>query len=146
MVRSLGADHVIDYTREDLTRGGRRYDLILDNVASRPFSDLRRALTPQGVIIPNSGHGGMSYVFKAFLLSPFVRQQQSPFMATPNSADLVVLKELIEAGKVRPVIDRTYPLSETREAVRYMVEEHARGKVVIAVECPADEAQEDRRK
>jgi NADPH:quinone reductase-like Zn-dependent oxidoreductase len=133
MVRSLGADHVIDYTREDFAQGGQRYDLILDNVASRSFSDLRRALTPQGIIIPNSGHGGMSYVFKAFLLSPFMRQQQSPFMAAPNAEDLVALKELIEAGKVTPVIDRTYPLSETREAVRYMVEEHARGKVVIAI-------------
>jgi NADPH:quinone reductase-like Zn-dependent oxidoreductase len=74
-----------------------------------------------------------------------MRQQQSPFMATPNAEDLVVLKELVEAGKVTPVIDRTYPLSETREAVRYMVEEHACGKVVIAVERPAEEAQKDRR-
>jgi len=133
MVRSLGADHVIDYTQEDFTRSGGRYDVILDNVASRSFSDLRRALTPQGVIIPNSGHGGMSYVFKAFLLSPFMRQQRSPLMTTPNGEDLVVLKGLIEAGKVRPVIDRAYPLSETRAAVRYLVEEHARGKVVISV-------------
>jgi len=133
MVLSIGADHVIDYTKKDFTKSGQSYDLILDNVANRAFSDLRRALTPQGVIIPNSGHGGMSYVFKAFLLSPFMRQQRSPFMATPNAEDLVALKELIEAGKVTPVIDRTYPLSETRQAVRYLVEEHAQGKVIIVV-------------
>ena len=134
MVRSIGADHVVDYTQEDFTQSGQRYDLILDNVASRSFSDLRRALTPQGIIIPNSGHGGMGYVFKAYLLSPFMHQQASPFMSTPNHEDLVVLKELIEAGKVTPVIDRTYPLSETPEAFRYLEEDHARGKVVITVE------------
>jgi NADPH:quinone reductase-like Zn-dependent oxidoreductase len=133
MVRSIGADHVIDYTQEDFTQNGRRYDLILDNVASRSFTDLRRALTPQGIIIPNSGHGGMGYVFKAFLLSPFIRQQESPLVADTNHEDLVVLKELIEAGKVTPVIDATYPLSEAPEAFRYLDEEHARGKVVITV-------------
>jgi len=134
MVRSIGADHVVDYTQEDFTQSGQRYDLILDNVANRSFSDLRRALTPQGIIIPNSGHGGMGYVFKAYLLSPFMHQQESPFMSTPNHQDLVVLKELIEADKITPVIDKTYPLSETPEAFRYLEEDHARGKVVITVE------------
>jgi NADPH:quinone reductase-like Zn-dependent oxidoreductase len=134
MVRSLGAEHVIDYTKEDFTRNGKRYDLILDNVATRSFSDLRRALTPQGMIIPNSGHGGMGYVIKAFLLSPLMRQQGSMFLASPNHKDLVVLKEFIEAGKLTPVIDRTYPLRETPEAFRYLEEEHARGKVVINIE------------
>jgi NADPH:quinone reductase-like Zn-dependent oxidoreductase len=134
MVRSIGADYVVDYTQQDFTQSGQHYDLILDNVASRSFSDLRRALTPQGVIIPNSGHGGMSYVFKAFLLSPFMRQQGSPFVATPNHEDLVDLKEFIEDGRVTPVIDRTYPLSEVPEAFRYLDESHARGKVVITVE------------
>lgn len=134
MVRSIGADHVVDYTQEDFTQSGQRYDLILDNVANRSFSDLRRALTPQGIIIPNSGHGGMGYVFKAYLLSPFMHQQESPFMSTPNHEDLVVMKELIEADKIAPVIDRTYPLSETPEAFRYLEEDHARGKVVITVE------------
>ena len=133
MVRSLGADHVVDYTQEDFTQSGQRYDLILDNVASRSFSDLRRVLTPQGTIIPNSGHAGMGYVFKALVLSLFVRQQGRPFFANPNNEDLVVLKELIEAGKVTPVIDRTYPLSETSEAFWYLNEGHARGKVVITV-------------
>lgn len=134
MVRSIGANHVIDYTQEDFTQSGPRYDLILDNVGNHSFSDLRRALTPQGTLIPNSGHGGMGYVFKAFLLSPFMRQQERPFIATPNSEDLVVLKEMIEAGKITPVIDRTYPLSETPEAFRYLDEGHARGKVVITME------------
>ena len=86
------------------------------------------------MIIPNSGHGGMGYVFKAFLLSVFMRQQGSMYLASSNHKDLVVLKELVEAGKVRPVIDKTYPLSETPEAFRYVEEEHARGKVVITLE------------
>jgi NADPH:quinone reductase-like Zn-dependent oxidoreductase len=131
MVRSLGADHVIDYTREDFTKGDRRYDLILDNVASRAFFDLKRVLKPNGLILPNSGHGGMSYVFKAFLLSAFSRRHGRPFMAVPNHTDLTVLKELCESGKVKPVIDKTYPLSETPKALGYLDQEHARGKVVI---------------
>ena len=134
MVRSLGADHVIDYTQEDFTQSGKRYDLILDNVANHSFSDLRRALTSQGMIIPNSGHGGMGYVIKAFLLAPFMRQQGSMFLASPNNKDLIVLKEFIKAGKLTPVIDKTYPLCDTPEAFRYLEEEHARGKVVITVE------------
>ncbi len=133
LVRSLGADHVIDYTREDFTTSGRQYDLILDNVANHSFTALRRALTPQGVIIPNSGHGGMRYVFKAFLLSPFVRQVGRMYVSSTNGKDLTLLKELIEAGKVKVVIDRTYPLSNTPEAFRYLEQEHARGKVVIHV-------------
>jgi NADPH:quinone reductase-like Zn-dependent oxidoreductase len=133
LVRALGADHVIDYTREDFTQNGRRYDLILDNVANHSFTALRRALTPQGLIVPNSGHGGMRYVFKAFLLSPFVRQVGHMYVATPNGKDLAILKELIEAGKVKAVIDRTYPLRDTPEAFRYLDEEHARGKVIITI-------------
>ena len=133
MVRSIGADHVIDYTQEDFTQSGQRYDLILDQVANHSFSDCRRALTPQGTHIPNSGHSGMGYIIKALVLSAFVRQQGRPYIAIPNNEDLVVLKELIEAGKVTPVIDRTYPLSETPEAFRYLDEGHAQGKVVITV-------------
>jgi NADPH:quinone reductase-like Zn-dependent oxidoreductase len=134
MVRSIGADHVIDYTQEDFTQGNPGYDLILDNVGSRSFSDLRRALAPDGIIQPNSGHAGMSYVIKAFVLAPFMRQLGRMFVVSPKQEDLVVLKELIEAGKVTPVIDRTYPLSEATEAFRYMNEGHAQGKVVISVE------------
>jgi len=133
LVRSVGADHVIDYTKEDFTQGGPRYDVIMDNVASHSLSDARRALTPQGVHIPSSGHAGMSWIAAAALTAIFVRRQGSPFEASTTGADLVALTELIESGKVRPVIDRTYPLGETREALRYLDKGHARGKVVIAV-------------
>jgi NADPH:quinone reductase-like Zn-dependent oxidoreductase len=133
MVRSLGADDVVDYTRKDFTQNGRCYDLILDNVASHSFSEMMRVLTPQGLIVPNSGHGGMGYVFKAFLLSPFLRQLGSMYLAVPNGKDLTQLKEWIELGKIKPVIDRTYLLRETPEAFRYLEKEHARGKVVITV-------------
>ena len=133
MVRSIGADHVIDYTQEDFTQGGPRYDLILDQVANHPLSACRRALTPKGVHIPNSGHRGMPYILKATFVSMFVRQQGSTYMATPKPGDLVELRELIEAGKVTPVVDKTYVLSEFTEAMRYLNEGHAQGKVVISV-------------
>jgi NADPH:quinone reductase-like Zn-dependent oxidoreductase len=138
MVRSIGADHVIDYTQEDFTQGEQRYDLILDNVANHSLSDCRRVLTPQGTHQPNSGHSGMGYIIKAFVLSLFVRQQGRPFLSLPNKEDLTVLKEFIEAGKVTPVIDRTYPLSETPAAMAYVGEGHARGKVVITVDGDTD--------
>lgn len=134
LVRSIGAHHVIDYTREDFTRGGERYDLILDQVANHSLSDCRRPLTPRGIFIPNSGHSGMGFIIKAFLTSLFVRQQGRPYVSIPNQADLLILKELLESGKVTPVIDRTYPLSEAAEAFRYLEKGHARGKVVITVE------------
>ena len=134
MVRSIGADHVIDYTREDFTRGGPRYDVIMDNVASHSLSDTRRVLTPQGVHIPSSGHAGMGWIITAALTAVFVRQQGSPFVASTTGKDLVTLGELIEAGKVTPVIDRTYALRDAPEAFRYLDEGHARGKVVISVE------------
>ena len=133
MVRSIGADYVIDYTKEDFTQSGQRYDLILDNVGNRSFADYRRALTPGGTHLPNTGHGGMGYVIKAYALSAFMRQHASPFLSVPNSEDLLYIKDLIEDGKVMPVIDRTYPMSDTTEAFRYLEEEHARGKVVITM-------------
>jgi len=133
MVRSIGADHVIDYTQEDFTQSGQRYDLILDNVGNHSFSDLRRALTPQGKVQPNTGHAGMGYVIKAFALSLFLRQQGGMLLAVPKHEDLLILKELIEAGKVTPIIDRTYPLSEALEAFQYLDEGHAQGKVVIII-------------
>jgi NADPH:quinone reductase-like Zn-dependent oxidoreductase len=133
MVRSLGADDVVDYTRADFTQNGRRYDLILDNVASHTFSEMMHVLTPRGLIVPNSGHSGMGYVFKAFLLSPFVRQLGSMYLAVPIGNDLAQLKEWIETGKVKPIIDRTYPLCDAPEAFRYLEQEHARGKVVITI-------------
>ena len=139
LVRSIGADHVIDYTQEDFTQGGPRYDLILDNVANHSLSETRRALNPRGVLLPNSGTSGgrwfgpLGRVALAFVSSPVVRKQGRPFVATVTTKDLVDLTELIEAGKLTPVIDRTYPLSETPEAMRHVSEGHARGKVVIVV-------------
>jgi len=134
MVRSIGADHVIDYTKDDFTQGELRFDLILDNVASHSFAEYRRVLEPGGTLQPNSGHAGMGYVVTASLLSLVVRQQGRPFISTPNQNDLTTLKELIESGRVSPVIDRTYPLRETAEAFRYLDQGHAQGKVVIVVE------------
>jgi len=140
MVRSIGADHVIDYTREDFTEGSERYDLILDNVANRSLSDLRRALTPDGKLQPNGGGhssgrwiGPMGGTARAFMSSLFVRQQGRPFLSLPSKEDLATLKELTEAGKVTPVIDRTYPLSEVPEAIGYVGAGHAQGKVAITV-------------
>jgi NADPH:quinone reductase-like Zn-dependent oxidoreductase len=134
MVRGIGADHVIDYTREDFTKGDERYDVILDNVASHSLTSTRRALTADGILVPSSGHAGMGWVFAAAIQSMFVRQQGAIFVAATNSETLLALNELIEAGKVTPVVDRTYPLSEAARAFAYLDEGHARGKVVIAVE------------
>ena len=140
MVRSLGADHVIDYTREDFTRGDQRYDFILDNVGNRSLSDTRRALNPEGRLQSNGrGHSGgaMGTIIKALVLSRFVRQQLGPSIKFANRADLVVLKELIEAGKITPVVDGTYPLGETAGAIAHIGEGHVRGTVVITVQMGA---------
>lgn len=134
MVRSIGADQVIDYTREDFTQSEQRFDLILDNVANRKLLDLRRILSPGGVILANSGHGGMSYVFKAFLLSLFMRQYGKLFVAKSNNKDLVFLKELLESGKITPVIDRGFPFNELPEAMGYAGQGHVSGKVVITMD------------
>lgn len=133
MVRSLGADHVIDYTQEDFTRNRKSYDLIFDNVGNRSFSDCKRVLTPRGIHVPNSGRAGMGYAVKALVRSAFVRQQGRPFLSTPNQKDLVILKEFVESGKVTPIIGSTFRLSETPEALGYIGEGHARGKVVITM-------------
>jgi NADPH:quinone reductase-like Zn-dependent oxidoreductase len=139
MVRSLGADHVIDYTQDDFTQNGRKYDLIFQLAGTRSPSECRRALTSQGTLVLSSGEsdgrwlGPVDRIIKAVVLSPFVSQKLGTFLAKPNKEDLQFLKELIEAGKVTPVIDRTYSLSEVPEAIRYLEEGHARGKVVITV-------------
>lgn len=133
MVRSIGADHVIDYTQEDFTKGSARYDVILDNVASHSLSDTRRVLEPDGLLLPSSGHAGMGWVIAAAISSMFVRQQGRVFVALTDTQSLLALRELIEAGKVTPVIDRTYPLSETARAFEYLDEGHARAKVVVSV-------------
>jgi len=140
MVRSLGADHVIDYTQEDFTQGGQRYDFILDNVANHSLSATRRALTPNGRLQSNGGGhargrwiGSLGSVIKVAAVSLFVRQQLGPSIKFPNRADLLVLKDLLEAGKITPVIDGTYPLRGTPEAIAQVGDGHARGTVVITV-------------
>ncbi len=133
MVREIGADHVIDYTREDFTKGTERYDVIMDNVGSHSLSATRSMLTPNGLHVPSSGHAGMGWVISAALAGMFVRQQAVPFVAVANTETLLALNELVEAGKVTPVIDRVLPLAQTADAFAYLDEGHARGKVVIAV-------------
>ena len=139
MVRSIGAYHVIDYTREDFAEGDPRYDLILDIGGNSSLSRLRRALVPKGTLVIVGGEGGGRWFggvdrqLRAMMLSPFVGQKLGTFVNKENHEDMIVLKELIESGKVTPVIDRTYPLAEVPEAIRYLEEGHARGKVVITV-------------
>jgi NADPH:quinone reductase-like Zn-dependent oxidoreductase len=139
MVRSLGADHVIDYTREDFTRSGQKYDLIFQLAGTRSPSECRHALTSGGTLVQISGDsdgrwiGPMDRLIKALVLSPFVSQKMASFTVKPNKEDLRFLKQLIEAGQLAPMIERTYPLSETPEAIRYLENGHARGKVVITV-------------
>jgi NADPH:quinone reductase-like Zn-dependent oxidoreductase len=143
LVRSLGADHVIDYTQVDFTRGAERYDLIFDNVGNQSMSENRRALTPSGILISNGGGhegGKLGRVVRAMLVSKFVRQQASPTVKAPNHDDLVALKALVEAGKVRPVIDGIYPLAETPEAFAHVAAGHARGTVVVNVSQPSPDA------
>ena len=139
LVRSIGADHVIDYTREDFADGRQHYDLILDIGGNSSLSRLRRALTPTGTLVIVGGEsggrwlGGNDRQLRALLLSPFVRQRLRTFISKENHEDIIALTELIEGGKVTPVIDRTYRLSETPKAIRHVEEGHARGKVVITV-------------
>lgn len=139
MVRSIGADQVIDYTREDFTNNGKRYDLILDCYATHSLSECRRVLTPKGRYVGVGGPVGsmigvLAGQIKQLVFSRLVSQKFVSFMAKLNQADLAVMGELMEAGKVTPVIDRRYRLSEVPEAVRYLKEGHARGKVVITLE------------
>jgi NADPH:quinone reductase-like Zn-dependent oxidoreductase len=139
LVRSIGADNVIDYTRDDFADGTHHYDLVLDTAGNRRLSQLRRALTPGGtlVIIGGEGEGrwfgGADRQLRALMLSPFVGQKLYGLFSTQRTADLQFLAELIEAGKVTPIIDRTYPLGEVSDAIRYLEGSHARGKVVITV-------------
>ncbi|MFF3325088.1 NAD(P)-dependent alcohol dehydrogenase [Streptomyces sp. NPDC002889] len=142
LVRSIGADEVVDYTREDFTQRPRRYDLILDLVGNRSLSDCRRVLAPEGTLVLSSGGGGrwfgpVGLIVKALGVSPFVRQRLRPLVVTPSAQNLTVLTDLIESGKVTPVIDRTYLLAETPEAIRYQEEGRARGKVVVTAQVAA---------
>jgi NADPH:quinone reductase-like Zn-dependent oxidoreductase len=138
LVRSLGADHVVDYTVSDFTRTGKRYDVILDNVEAQPLAAVRRALTPTGTLIPNSGRGGrwlgpIGRIVKARVLSGFTRQQLKPFTSVEKRQDLLTLADLLATGQVTPVIDRTYPLDEAADALHYVGAGHTRGKVVITI-------------
>ena len=136
MVRSIGADHVIDYTQEDFTKSGQRYDLIHAANGYHPILDYRCALSPKGIYVMTGG--SMAQLFQAMLLGPLISMIGSKKMGFKTAKicqkDLAFMKELLEAGKVKPVIDRRYPLSEVPEAIRYLEEGHARGKVVISVE------------
>lgn len=136
MVRSIGADHVIDYTQEDFSRNGHRYDLIVACNGNRPISDYRRALGPNGTYVMSGG--APSQMAEAMLQGPWISmtgtRKMGNLLAKPNNADLAFVKQLLETGKIVPVIDRRYPLSETADALRYLEEGHAKGKVVIIVE------------
>ncbi|MGH8193392.1 MAG: NAD(P)-dependent alcohol dehydrogenase [Woeseiaceae bacterium] len=142
MVRSLGADQVIDYTQEDFTQGAERYDVILDLVGNRSLLENKRVLKPNGILVliggggPDAGRwiGPMAGPIKALMLSPFVSQEFVMLLADLNKEDLTILSDLMQAGKVTPVIDRRYTLSEIADAIRYLEKGHARGKVVITME------------
>jgi NADPH:quinone reductase-like Zn-dependent oxidoreductase len=138
LVRSLGADEVIDYGTQDFTRDGRQYDLIFDNIENRSLGEVRRALTPNGTLVLNSGTGAVGIglfvrLLRPILISPFVRHRLLRFLSNPNADDLTLLATLVAEGKLRPVIDRTYPLGETASALRHIETGHARGKVVVAI-------------
>lgn len=139
MVRSLGADHVIDYAQADFAEGGKRYDVILDIGGNASLARLRRALAADGTLVIAGGEtsgrwlGGSDRQVRALVLSRFIGQTLKTFVAKENHADLLVLKELIEAGKVTPEIDRSYPLAEAPDAISYLLQGRARGKVVITV-------------
>jgi len=143
MVRSLGADHVIDYTKEDFTKGDQRYDVILDNVANHSLSECRRVLNPDGKYVLIGGGGvnesrwlgpGLTHALKAMFLSKFVSQKMGMMLAELNHDDLAFIADLMQSGKVTPVIDRTYKLSELPQAIQYLEQGHARGKVVVSVD------------
>jgi NADPH:quinone reductase-like Zn-dependent oxidoreductase len=139
LVRSLGADHVIDYTLEDFAEGTRSYDLIIDTAGNRPLSTLRRALASRGTLVIIGGENGGRWIgpidrlVPALLMSLFVGQKLGALIAVERQADLEVLREMVEAGSVRPIIDRTYSLIEAPDAVRYVGEGHAAGKVVVTI-------------
>ena len=143
LVQSLGADHVIDYTKEDFTKGDQKYDVILDNVANHSLSECRRVLTPNGIYVLIGGGGvneqgfvgALGKALNAAIYSRFVKQKMGMMMADPSTKDLTLLADMMQSGKIKPVIDRTYKsLSEVPDAIRYLEQGHARGKVVITVD------------
>ena len=139
LVRSIGADHVIDYTTQDISDGTSRYDLVLDTAGNRSLSQLRRAVTPTGTVVIIGGEGGghmlgmVSRILRTVALAPFVKQRLVALTSAERVEDFDTLRELIESGQVMPVMDRTYGLPDAADAIRYIEQGHARGKVVIAV-------------
>jgi NADPH:quinone reductase-like Zn-dependent oxidoreductase len=138
LARSIGADHVIDYTREDFTRGAGKYDVIIDLAGNHTLTEFRMALKRRGVYVSSSGAGGavlgpLPRLFAVLTTSPFVSQRMRALAATLKVDDLTTLADLVATGKITPVIERTYPLSETADAIRFLEAEHARGKVVLTV-------------
>ena len=143
MVKSIGADHVIDYSKEDFTQGSLRYDLIIDNVGNHSLSEYRQVLTPNGALVmvggpsDNSWLGPLTTSAKAYFVSPFISQKLIFILADANKDDLNVLRDLMQAGKLTPVIDRRYKLAETAQALGYLEQGHAKGKIIIAVDQSA---------
>ena len=139
LVRSLGAAHVIDYTTKDFTEGLTRYDVILDNVSDLPLAHLRGALTPKGILVLNGGgspghvFGPVAGILKAVVVNLFVSQRLRPLPSKQKREELLAVTELIEGGKLTPIVDRTYPLADTAEGLSYVEQGHARGKVVVTV-------------
>lgn len=140
MVRALGADDVIDYTTEDFTSSGQIYDLVFDNVGNHSFSQIRRAVAQGGAVIPNAGTASLGRIFGGMIRSLFARQKDRRFISFPNREDLLALSELIDSRKLTPIIDRTYPLAETPEALAYVGTGHAHGKVVVLVSADCGDA------
>jgi NADPH:quinone reductase-like Zn-dependent oxidoreductase len=142
LVQSLGADRVIDYTKEDFTKSDQRYDVIIDNVGNHSLSECRNVLTPNGIYVLIGGGGaneqgvlgGLAKALNAAVYSRFVKQKMGMMMADSNNTDLTLLAEMVESGKLKPIIDRTYKLADAPEAIRYLEEGHARGKVIITVD------------
>lgn len=147
LLRAIGADHIVDHTRDDFTRSGSKYDVLLDNVGNRTLSDLRRALRPNGILIPNSNKGPGRWLggylrraLCALAMSPFVSQRLRPFASTGSQADLNTLRDMIEQGTVRPIIDRTYPLDALADALTHYGAGHTRGRIVITMQSPGAES------
>jgi NADPH:quinone reductase-like Zn-dependent oxidoreductase len=142
LVRSLGADHVIDYTNEDFTRGEARYDVVLDNVENRALGDVRRVITPKGTLILNSGTGAsgfrlMGRLIRPILINPFVSQRLMRFVSNPNPEDLQQLADLVERGAIRPIVGRSYPLAQAIAAFELIGSRHAQGNVVVTIPAGA---------
>ena len=138
MVKSIGADHVIDYQKDDFTKSDMRFDLILDNTGNRSFSDMKRVLTSNGMIIPNSGHGGMRYVIKAFALAPFTKKISVMKIADLNSKDFNILRKMMESGDIRPVVDKVFPFQKIPDAIKYLENGLARGKIVVSMDSEVE--------